>query len=333
MFLLLFLPSPAISLGFTILFLLPTPARSLRFTTLLLPSPAISLGFTILLLPTPAISLGFTILLLLPSQLYLWASPFFFLFYLPSYISGVHHSYSSAFLCYVSGVHHSSSFSTFPAICLGFIILLLLPSQLYLWGSPFFFFCLPLLCLWGSPFFFFCLPQLYLFKKKKNGEPQKKKNGKPQRIAGEGRRRRYVSEIGDQCQCSQHTLVCVQLLCPTTLFCIFGSVPVLFTMSIYTVKYELIKPRGHRGTCVHSYVMNACGFVGICALTVGCIGMHTDIQAHTCVCVHMRTHTHTHTHTHTQTHTHTDTHTHTHAKVYTHAYTHILTEECSLTLT
>ena len=78
--------------------------------------------------------------------------------------------------------NHSSAF---PDISLGFTILLL-PSQLYLWGSPsssafpaislgftFFFFCLlssiywvqllllpSQLHLWGSPFFFFffCLP-------------------------------------------------------------------------------------------------------------------------------------------------------------------------------
>ena len=53
---------------------------------------------------------------------------FFFLFCVPSYISGIHHS-SSAFL----------------AISLGFtilLLLLLLCSQLYLWGSPFFF-CVP----------------------------------------------------------------------------------------------------------------------------------------------------------------------------------------------
>ena len=75
--------------------------------------PATSLGFTILLL-----------LLLLPSQLHLWASPFFLFFCcLPSYISGL---------------HHSSSSSVFPIIFLGFTILfLLLPSQLYPWGSPF----------------------------------------------------------------------------------------------------------------------------------------------------------------------------------------------------
>ena len=170
----------------------------------------------------PAISLGFTILLLpLRSQLCLWGSPFFFFFCVPSYISGVHHSSSSAFpaislgftfffFCvpsYISGVHHSSS--AFPAISLGFTffffcvpsyisgvhLLLLLRSQLYLWGSPFFFFffffCVPSyisgvhyssssssfafpaislgftillhllrsqLYLWGSPFFFFCVP-------------------------------------------------------------------------------------------------------------------------------------------------------------------------------
>ena len=41
----------------------------------------------------------------------------------------------------------------------------LLRSQLYLWGSPFFFFfCVPQLYLWGSPFFFFfCVPQLYFW--------------------------------------------------------------------------------------------------------------------------------------------------------------------------
>ena len=84
----------------------------------------------------------------------------------------------------------SSSFSVFPAVSLGFTFLHLLLSQLYLWGSPFFFFfCFPsFICgvhlssssafpaislgftilllllsqlyLWGSPFFFFffCFP-------------------------------------------------------------------------------------------------------------------------------------------------------------------------------
>ena len=59
----------------------------------------------------------------------------------------------------------------FPAISLGITILLLLCSQLYLWGSPsssmfpaislgFTFLLLPCsqLYLWGSPFFFFCVP-------------------------------------------------------------------------------------------------------------------------------------------------------------------------------
>ena len=52
---------------------------------------------------------------------------FFFVFCVPSYISGV---------------HHSSSSSAFPAISLGFTIPLLLHYQLYLWGPPFFFFCI-----------------------------------------------------------------------------------------------------------------------------------------------------------------------------------------------
>ena len=136
---------PAVSLGFTILLLLRSPAMSPRFTILLLRSPAISQRFTILLL------------LLLRSLLYLWGSPFFSFFYVPSCISRSHHSSSSAFPSYISGVHHSSpSSSTFPAISLGFTILLrlrspnislgftvllfLLRSNLYLLGSPFFFF-------------------------------------------------------------------------------------------------------------------------------------------------------------------------------------------------
>ena len=109
------------------------------------------------------LSLGFTILflLLLRFQLYLWASPFFCFFCLPGYLSGLHHYYSSP-----------PPSSAFPTISLGCTtLLLLLPSQLYLWALPFFFFsfCLPsyiswhhsssfafpTLSLWGSPFFFF----------------------------------------------------------------------------------------------------------------------------------------------------------------------------------
>ena len=46
-----------------------------------------------------------------------------------------------------------------------FLIFLLLRSQLYLWGSPFFFyFCVPQLYIRCSPFFFFfCVFQLYLW--------------------------------------------------------------------------------------------------------------------------------------------------------------------------
>ena len=95
--------------------------------------------------------------------MYLWGSPFFFAFFfcIPSYIYGVPPpSSSSEFpaiylwdspFCFffripscISGVHHSSS-CAFPAISVGFtILLLLLRSQLNPWGSPFFFFlCIP----------------------------------------------------------------------------------------------------------------------------------------------------------------------------------------------
>ena len=72
----------------------------------------------------------------------------------------------------ISGVYHSSS-SVFPAISLGFITLLPLHSQLYLgftnllplhsqlYISLGFTILLPLhsqLYLWGSPFFFLCIP-------------------------------------------------------------------------------------------------------------------------------------------------------------------------------
>ena len=66
------------------------------------------------------------------ARVQIFQSLVFFFFCVPSYITGVHHS--------------SSPTSVFPAISLGFTILpLLLCSQLYQWGSPFFlfFFCVP----------------------------------------------------------------------------------------------------------------------------------------------------------------------------------------------
>ena len=85
-------------------------------------NPDSSCSISFLLLLRSQLSLEFTILLLLlRSQLYLWDSSFFFFFCVLSYISGVHHYYSS---------------SAFPAISLGFTILLLLRFQLYLWGWP-----------------------------------------------------------------------------------------------------------------------------------------------------------------------------------------------------
>ena len=122
------------------------------------------------------------------SQIYLWTSPFFFFFCVPSYIYGLHHSSSSSafpaismsfnilvgFPSCISGLHHYHSSSAFPAISLDFtILILLLRSQLYLWTSPFFFFfcvssyiyvlqhpCgLCQLYLWASPLsFFFGVP-------------------------------------------------------------------------------------------------------------------------------------------------------------------------------
>ena len=117
----------------------------------------------------PAVSLGFTFLLLLCSQLYLWGSPFFFFFCVLSYNLWRSPFFSFCVPSYISGANHAySSSSAFPAISLGFTILLLLRSQLYLWGSPFFFFVpsyisgLTILLLlrsqlylWDSPFFFF----------------------------------------------------------------------------------------------------------------------------------------------------------------------------------
>ena len=65
---------------------------------------------------------------------------------LPLFLRAQLHLLGSPFFCvpsYISGVHHSSSSAAFPATSLRFtILLLLLRFQLYLWGSPFFF-CLP----------------------------------------------------------------------------------------------------------------------------------------------------------------------------------------------
>ena len=135
--LLLLLPSQLFTLGFIILLLLPSQlylwASPFFFC---LPSyiswlhhsssssafPAIYSGFHHSSSSAfPAISLGFTILLLLPSKLYLWASSF--VFCLPSYIYLWASSFFSFCLpSYISGLHHSSS-SAFPAISLGFTIL------------------------------------------------------------------------------------------------------------------------------------------------------------------------------------------------------------------
>ena len=99
------------------------PANHSLLLLLLLCFPAICLGFTILLLLLlcfPAISLGFTILLLL-------------LLCFPAISLGFTILLLLLFPSYISGVHHSSSSSV---------------SQLYLWGSPFFFFfCFPAISL------------------------------------------------------------------------------------------------------------------------------------------------------------------------------------------
>ena len=86
----------------------------------------------------PAMCCWFTdilLLRLLHSQLRVVDSQtFFFVFCIPSYVLLIH--------------RHSSSSSAFPAMCCWFtdiLLLLLLHSQLYLWGSPFWvrFFCIP----------------------------------------------------------------------------------------------------------------------------------------------------------------------------------------------
>ena len=151
---------PALSLGFTILLLLPSllclwaspffffclPQLYLwasPFFFFCLPCSVSGVHHSSSSSTFPAISLGFTILLLLCSQLYLWASPFFF-FCVPSFISGLHHSSSSStFPAIPQGFTILLLLLPSPAISLGFTILLLLRSQLYLWASSFFFFCVP----------------------------------------------------------------------------------------------------------------------------------------------------------------------------------------------
>ena len=192
----------AISLRFTFFFCVPSCISRVHHSSSSSVFPSYICGVH-LLLPSQlflwgspsssafsAISPGFTILLLLlRSMLYLWGSLFFFFFCVPTYISGVHlllllRSPAISleftfffFVCirsYIFGVHHSSSSSALPTISLGFIILLLLCSQLFLWSSPFFFFCVPShicrvyllllllvhsqLYLWDSLFFFLCVP-------------------------------------------------------------------------------------------------------------------------------------------------------------------------------
>ena len=123
----------------------PPPFPACERNTLLPPPP--SLGLPVSFLPFFC----------------LWGSPFFFFFYVVSYISGVHHFSSSAL----------------SALSLGFtIFLLLLRCQLYLWGSPFFFFfCVVSFISGAHPFlllvrsqqylcgssFFFCVPSWVRF--------------------------------------------------------------------------------------------------------------------------------------------------------------------------
>ena len=119
------------------------------FLLLLLPSQLYLWGSLFFFFFSVPSSLGFTFLLL-RYQLYLWDSPFFFIILL-LLLRSQPNVWGSLFFFFcvpshISGVHLSSSSSAFPAISLGFtFLLLLLRSQLYLWGSSFF-------------FFFFCVP-------------------------------------------------------------------------------------------------------------------------------------------------------------------------------
>ena len=85
---------PAMSLGYTTFLLLLLRSQLYLWASPFFCIPAISLGFTILLLlllhsRLCLWALPFIFFLCVCSQLYLWDALFFF--FIPSYISGVHH--------------------------------------------------------------------------------------------------------------------------------------------------------------------------------------------------------------------------------------------------
>ena len=129
----------AISLGFTILLLLLRPQLYIwgsPFFFFCVPSYISGVHHSSSSSASPAIYLGFTILLLLRSKLYLWGSTTFLLLRSKLYLRDS----PFFFFCvptYISGVHHSSSFA-FPAISLGFTILLLRSQLNYISGVHFF---------------------------------------------------------------------------------------------------------------------------------------------------------------------------------------------------
>ena len=218
--------SPDISLGFTFFFFC-VPQLYLwgsPFFFFCVPSYISGVHLSSSSSAFPAMSVGFTILLLYFPSYYLWGSPSsssstflsyiswvhllllcspaislgFTFFCIPSFISGVRHSSSSAafqamslgftffcvpscilgftfFFCipsYISEIHNSSSFpnyylwgspssSAFPSYISGVHLLLLPSPAISLWLN--FLLLHSQLYLWCSPFFFFfCVPQLYL---------------------------------------------------------------------------------------------------------------------------------------------------------------------------
>ena len=117
-----------------------TCAHKHHLLLLLLPSPAISLDFTILLflLPSPASSLGFHHFSSSAFPSYIFgvhhsSSAF------PSYISGLNHSSSSAFPSYITGLPPFFFFclSQLYDISLRFTFFFFCLPQLHLWGLPF----------------------------------------------------------------------------------------------------------------------------------------------------------------------------------------------------